>query len=66
MKNLFSIGEMSKLQNISRQTLIFYVKKSKKKPFQQKLRLNLRRNSRSVRRPRCALIHIGSIRALRG
>lgn len=26
MKNLFSIGEMSKLQNISRQTLIFYDK----------------------------------------
>ena len=24
MKNLFSIGELSKLQNISRQTLIFY------------------------------------------
>ena len=26
MKNLFSIGELSKLQNISRQTLIFYDK----------------------------------------
>ena len=26
MKNLFSIGEISKLQNISRQTLIFYDK----------------------------------------
>lgn len=26
MKNLFSVGELSKLQNISRQTLIFYDK----------------------------------------
>ena len=26
MKNLFSIGEISKMQNISRQTLIFYDK----------------------------------------
>ena len=26
MKNLFSIGELSKLQNLSRQTLIFYDK----------------------------------------
>ncbi len=28
MKNLFSIGEVSKQQNISRQTLIFYDKSS--------------------------------------